>query len=111
MVRQYVDDRFDSAVPPVRRGTARVPRAAIRTGSCGSGRQLSFEDALAEVTAAVQQERRAQAVSAWMDRLRRRAEIREVYRSCDAQDVNHRARMIGRRHDDRDRRVRAMIGA
>jgi hypothetical protein len=46
-----------------------------------NGRQLSFDDALAEVTDMLQQERREQAVSAWMDRLRRRADIREIYRS------------------------------
>jgi hypothetical protein len=31
------------------------------------------------MTAILQQERREQAESAWMDRLRRRADIREVY--------------------------------
>lgn len=80
MVRQYVDDRFDSAVPPsddeLREYYARHADRFVL-----DGRQRAFEDALADVTAAVQQDRRAQAVSAWMDRLRRRADIREVYRS------------------------------
>ena len=48
-----------------------------------NGRQLTFEEALADVTAALQQERRAQAVSAWMERLRRRAELRIVYVPAD----------------------------
>ncbi len=80
-VRKYVEDRFDSAVPPsdeeLREYFARHADRFVR-----DGRQRAFEEALADVTAAVQQERRAQAVSAWMDRLRRRADIREVYRSA-----------------------------
>jgi hypothetical protein len=80
-VRKYVEDRFDSAVPPsdeeLREYFGSHADRFVR-----DGRQRSFEDALADVTAAVQQDRRAQAVSAWMDRLRRRADIREVYRSA-----------------------------
>jgi len=81
MVRQYVEDRFDSAVPPsdeeLREYFANHTDRFVR-----DGRQRAFEEALADVTAAVQQDRRAQAVSAWMERLRRRADIREVYRSA-----------------------------
>lgn len=81
MVRQYVEDRFDSAVPPsdeeLREYFASHADRFVR-----DGRQRAFEDALADVTAAVQQDRRTKAVSAWMDRLRRRADIREVYRSA-----------------------------
>ena len=81
MVRQYVEDRFDSAVPPsdeeLREYFASHPDRFVQ-----AGRQRAFEEALTDVTAAVQQDRRAQAVSAWMQRLRRRADIREVYRSA-----------------------------
>jgi hypothetical protein len=40
---------------------------------------MTFDDALADLTAILQRERREQAESAWMERLRRRADIREVY--------------------------------
>jgi hypothetical protein len=81
LVRQYVEDRFDSAVPPsdeeVREYYASHADRFVR-----DGRQRAFEEAVADVAAAVQEDRRALAVSAWMDRLRRRADIREVYRSA-----------------------------
>jgi len=80
-VRRYVEDRFDSAVPPSDE-ELREYYASHADRFVRDGRQLAFEEALADVTAAVQQDRRAQAVSAWMDRLRRRADIREVYRSA-----------------------------
>jgi hypothetical protein len=78
VARLYVERRFDAMLPATEEDlreyytshTARFVR---------NGRQLTFEDALADVTATLQQERRNQAVSAWMDRLRRRADIREVY--------------------------------
>ncbi|MFO7692959.1 MAG: hypothetical protein R6V57_07745 [Vicinamibacterales bacterium] len=79
-VRRYVEDRFDS-VPPASDEELREYYATHADRFVRDNRRMSFEDALAEVAAAVQQERRAQAVSAWMDRLRRRADIREVYRS------------------------------
>ena len=80
-VRKYVEDRFDSAMPPSDE-ELREYYASHADRFVRDGRQRAFEEALADVTAAVQQDRRAQAVSAWMDRLRRRADIREVYRSA-----------------------------
>jgi hypothetical protein len=78
VVRQYVEARFESALPATD-GELRAYYASHADRFVQQGRQLSFEEALADVTAAVQQELRTQAVSAWMDRLRRRADIREVY--------------------------------
>lgn len=82
MVRQYVEDRFDSAMPPSDE-ELREYYASHADRFVRDGRQRAFEEALADVSAAVQQDRRAQAVSAWMDRLRRRADIREVYVPAD----------------------------
>lgn len=82
MFRQYVERRIESVLPAteeeLREYHARHAARFVR-----NGRQLSFEDSLADVTAALQQERREQATTAWMDRLRRRADIREVYLPAD----------------------------
>ena len=80
MARQYVEDRFDSVLPPTE-DELREYHASHASRFVRNGRQLTFEEALADVSAVLQQERREQAVSAWMDRLRRRADIREVYRA------------------------------
>jgi len=80
VARQYVENRFDSALP----ASDEELRAYYDSHAARfvlNGRQLTFEEALADVTAALRRERRQQAVAAWMDRLRRRADIREVYRS------------------------------
>jgi hypothetical protein len=78
--RLYVERRFDSVLPAteeeLREYYARHADRFVR-----DGRQVPFEDARADVTAVLQQERRTQAVSAWMDRLRRRANINVVYQS------------------------------
>jgi parvulin-like peptidyl-prolyl isomerase len=80
--RLYVERRFDSVLPPteqeLREYYARHADRFVR-----DGRQLTFEEALADLTAILQQERREQAESAWLDRLRRRADIREVYVQTD----------------------------
>ena len=79
MFRQYVERRTESVLPAteeeLREYYGKHAARFVR-----NGRQLSFEDSLADVTAALQQQRREQATTAWMDRLRRRADIREVYR-------------------------------
>ena len=75
----YIERRFDSVLSPTDE-ELRAFYASHATRFVRNGRQLTFEDALAEVTAILQRERREQAVSAWMERLRRRADIREVYR-------------------------------
>jgi hypothetical protein len=76
--RLYLARRFESVLPPTEE-ELREYYASHAARFVRNGRQLTFEDALADLTAVVQQERREQAVSAWMDRLRRRADIREVY--------------------------------
>ena len=81
MARLYVEGRFDSALP----ATDEELRAFYERDKARfvlNGRQLSFEEALDDVTAGLRRERRRQAVTSWMDRLRRRADIREVYRSA-----------------------------
>ena len=80
VARQYVEARFDSALP-VTDEELREYDNSHAARFVLNGRQLSFEEANADVAAALRQERRRQAVTAWMDRLRRRADIREVYRS------------------------------
>jgi hypothetical protein len=76
--RLYVERRFDSVLPPTEE-ELRAYYTSHASRFVRNGRQLTFEDAAADVTAVLQQERRAQAVAAWMDRLRRRADIRQVY--------------------------------
>jgi parvulin-like peptidyl-prolyl isomerase len=80
IARLYVERRFDSMLPPTDE-ELRAYYAAHADRFVRNGLQLSFEDALADVTAILRRERHDQAVSAWMDRLRRRADIREVYRA------------------------------
>jgi len=82
VARLYTERRFDSVLPATEEDL-REYYAAHAGRFVRNNRQLSFEDALADVTAAVQQERRAQAVAAWMERLRRRAEIRTIYVTAD----------------------------
>lgn len=76
--RQYVERRFDAMLQPtddeLREFFARHQERFVH-----GGRQLTLDEALDEVRAMVQQERRQQAVAAWMDRLRRRADVNELY--------------------------------
>ena len=81
VARLYVERRFDSMLPATEEDL-REYYAGHAARFVRNGRQLSFEEALADVTAVLQRERRAQAVSAWMERLRRRADIREVYQAA-----------------------------
>jgi hypothetical protein len=83
VARLYVERRFDSMLPATEEDL-RDYYASHAPRFVRNGRQLSFDEALADVTAALQQERRTQAISAWMDRLRRRAEIRIVYVPADS---------------------------
>jgi 2-hydroxychromene-2-carboxylate isomerase len=78
VARLYVERRFDAA-PPLTDEELRAYYASHQARFLRNGRQLTFEDAAAEVTEVLQQERRDQAIAAWMDRLRRRADIREIY--------------------------------
>jgi parvulin-like peptidyl-prolyl isomerase len=82
VARLYVERRFDVA-PPLSEDELRAYYLANQARFVRNGRQLSFEDTAADVTAALQEERRVQAVAAWMERLRRRADIREVWVPAD----------------------------
>jgi hypothetical protein len=82
IARLYVERRFDSMLPATDEDL-REYYASRAARFVRNGRQLSFEEALADVTTALQEERRAQAVSAWMERLRRRADVRIVYVPAD----------------------------
>ena len=76
--RLYVERRFDTVLPPTE-DDLREYYASHAARFVRNGRQLTFDDARADLTAILQRERRDQAESAWMERLRRRADIREVY--------------------------------
>jgi hypothetical protein len=78
--RQYVERRFDSVLPATEE-EMREYYASHEGRFVRNGRPLTFEEAQAELAALLQQERRAQALASWMDRLRRRADIREVYQA------------------------------
>ena len=82
VARLYVERRFDTA-PPLTDEELRAYYASHPTRFVRNGRPLSFEEAAADIAAALQQERRDQAVAAWMERLRRRADIREVWAQAD----------------------------
>lgn len=76
--RDYAARRFDSALPATDE-ELRASYAVHAARFVKDGRQLTFEEALPAVAALLQQERHEQAMASWMERLRRRAEIREVY--------------------------------
>lgn len=80
VARLYVERRFD-APAPLGEEELRAFYASHLARFVKSGRQMSFEEASAEVSEVLQQERRDQAIAAWMDRLRRRADILEVHAS------------------------------
>jgi hypothetical protein len=81
VARLSVERRFDAMLPPTDEDL-RAYYASHAARFVKSGRQLPFDEALADVTAMLQRERRQQAIEAWMDRLRRRADIREVYHAA-----------------------------
>jgi hypothetical protein len=78
--RLYLERRFESVLPATDE-ELRAYYASHASAFTRNGRQLSYDDALADLTATVQQQRRSQASAAWMERLRRRADIREVYQA------------------------------
>ena len=79
--RLYIERRFDAMLPATDE-ELRAYYASHAAHFVKNGRQVPYDEALAEVTGMLQQERRDQAIAAWMDRLRRRADIREVYRAA-----------------------------
>jgi parvulin-like peptidyl-prolyl isomerase len=78
--RQYVERRFE-AVFPASDEELREFFASRQDRFVRNGRQLTFEEAAEDVAAMVQKERREQAISTWMERLRRRADVTELYRT------------------------------
>jgi hypothetical protein len=78
--RQYLESRFDSVLPPTDEDL-REYYAAHAGRFVRDGRQLTFEQAQQDLRPLVQQERRQQAMAAWMERLRRRADVNEIYQA------------------------------
>ncbi len=78
VARRYVERRFVAVLPPTDE-ELREFYLAHRDRFVRGGRQLAFEEAAGDVRALTEQDRRAQAVAAWMDRLRRRADVTEIY--------------------------------
>jgi len=78
-MQQYVERRFDTMLPAtddeLREYFGRHPERFVR-----ENRPLAFEEASDQVRGMLQQERRQQAVTVWLDRLRRRADVNEIYR-------------------------------
>lgn len=79
--RLYIERRFDAMLPATDE-ELRAYYASHAARFVKNGRQVPFDEALTEVAGMLQQERRDQAIAAWMDRLRRRADIREVYHAA-----------------------------
>jgi len=77
-VQQYLRVRFESIMP----GTEEELRRhflADRSRFVRDGRQLTFEEARDQVQEQLQQGRRVQAIDTWLARLRRRADVNELY--------------------------------
>lgn len=77
-VQQYLKRRFESVFP----GTDEELRTHYLTNSSQfvrDGRQLSLEEARDLVQKSLQDSRRIQAIDVWLERLRRRAEVNELY--------------------------------
>jgi hypothetical protein len=78
-VQQYVARRIDATLPAtedeLREYFGRHPERFVR-----GDRPMTFEEAADDVRGLVDQERRRQAVATWLDRLRRRADVNELYR-------------------------------
>jgi len=79
-MQQYVERRFDTMLPAtddeLREYFGRHPERFVR-----ENRPLAFEEAKDQARGMLQQERRQQAVTVWLDRLRRRADVNEIYQS------------------------------
>ena len=77
--QQYVARRVETILPAteneLREYFGRHPEQFIR-----DNRPLTFEEAVDDVRGLVDQEQRRQAVAVWLERLRRRADINELYR-------------------------------
>ena len=77
-MQDYLNRRFDTMFPPTdeelldyyTRNPGRFARAGV---------QRSFDDAREDVREVLQQERQRQAVDTWLTRLRRRANVNEIY--------------------------------
>jgi hypothetical protein len=78
-MQQYVERRFDTILPAtddeLREYFGRHSERFVR-----DNHPLAFEEAVDQVRGMLQQERRHQAVTVWLDRLRRRADVNEIYR-------------------------------
>jgi len=77
-VRQYLERRF-AVVMPGTDAELRAYYAANAGVFSGGGLQLSFDEARPAVERAYQDVQRARAVASWLDRLRRRTEVNELY--------------------------------
>jgi hypothetical protein len=77
-MQDYLARRFDTMFPPtddeLRDAYARNPARFARGGV-----PVPFDEAREDVRAVLQQERQREAVEAWMTRLRRRANVSELY--------------------------------
>jgi hypothetical protein len=76
----YINDRFSTAVP-VSEDELREVFTGRADTFARDGKVPSFDEARATVEAVVQRERRARAITDWVGRLRRRAEVGELYLS------------------------------
>lgn len=78
-VQQYVARRVETILPAtedeLRDYVGRHPERFVR-----DNRPLTFEDAIDAARGLVDQERHQQAVAVWLERLRRRADVNELYR-------------------------------
>ena len=77
-VQQYLRRRFESILPETDEELRRH-YSANSSAFTRDGRQLTLDEARELVQESLQNSRRIQAVKAWLDRLRRRADVNELY--------------------------------
>ena len=77
-VQQYVKIRFESILPGTEEDL-RLHYSANIGRFTRDGRQLSLDEARDLVQASLQDSRRLQAIDVWLTRLRRRADVNELY--------------------------------
>ncbi len=77
-VQRYVEHRFEAVLPPTDE-EIREYYAANQQQFVRDGRPLTLDEARDTVVGRLQAERRRQAVDAWIERLRRRADVIVLY--------------------------------
>jgi hypothetical protein len=98
-VAQYIDRRFEAILPPTD-DEIRDYYQANQQQFTRDGRPMTLDEARPAVTGRLLAERRRQAIDAWVQRLRRRGDVIDLYlpkagSAPETKDPDLRARMVG----------------